>query len=80
MNKTNIILLLDTAYVKCDGNWYECDDTYCTLLSESRIVVSLTHTLLPLKLFAYFYRLLMLMYFSMKLSQNLCVLVRNNSN
>ena len=80
VNKTNIILLLDTAYVKCDSNWYECDGTDCNLLSESQIVVSLIQTYFTLTLLAYFYRLLMLIYFSMKLSWNLCVLVRNSSN
>ena len=41
VTKTNITVLLDTAYVKCDGKWYECNDTVCTLLkSESQIVVS----------------------------------------
>ena len=37
----NITFLLDTAYVKCDGKWYECDNNSYTLLSESQIVVSL---------------------------------------
>ena len=40
----NITFLLDTAYVKCDGKWYECDNNSYTLLSESQIVVSLTQT------------------------------------
>ena len=45
----NITFLLDTAYVKCDGKWYECDNNSYTLLSESQIVVSLTQTyILPL--------------------------------
>ena len=68
VNKTNITVLLDTAYVKHDGNWYECDDTYCALLkSKSQIVVSLTQTHFAIILFADFYRVLMLTYFSMKL-------------
>ena len=68
MNKTNITALLDTAYVKHGGNWYECDDTYCALLkNKSQIVVSLTQTHSVNILFTDFYRVLMLIYFSMKL-------------
>ena len=65
--QTNIAYLLDTAYVKYDGKWYECDDTNCILLSKSQIVVSSTQTYFAIMLFAYFYRLLMLTYFSIKL-------------
>ena len=37
---SNIIFVLDIAYVKCNGKWYSCDDTFCKEINDSQVVVS----------------------------------------
>ena len=34
-------VIVDTAYVKNSGKWYSCDDSKCSELSGSKVVVSL---------------------------------------
>ena len=34
-------VIVDTAYIKNSGKWYSCDDSICSELSASKVVVSL---------------------------------------
>lgn len=40
----DILYLLDTACVKCEGQWYECNDTLCYSIPESEVIVSTKFT------------------------------------